>query len=196
MLRSRPGSAAATPRSDRALLERRELGRGDPGLPHQVLRQGLIRTAHARGRTGAGVGDADRLQQPLHGPVLPITAVQRDERRVGLGLEQLRHEVGPDVDRHDLVAELAQRALRARARAQRDGSLQRTPALEDRDLLRSGAHRSWLRRAESRFERRGSSSTSASSVSFRAVPDPATAVSASAALGWDAGKEPVNVSIN
>ena len=97
---------------------------------------------HAAG-PGAGVGEADELEQLLHRAVLAAAAVERDERHVGLRRLELLDEVGPDVDRRHVVAQSLERVLDLGRRAQRDVALQRAPALEQRDpahcaRLRSG----------------------------------------------------------
>ena len=121
---------------ERGLAERVEVRRGDAGVAHRVLGQHLVGGADAGRHARAGVGDPQHLEQLLHGAVLAVAAVQRDERDVGPSPLSRLDEVGADVDRDDLVAEPLQRVLDARAGAQRHLALERAPALEDRD----GAH--------------------------------------------------------
>ena len=92
------------------LREGVEVRRRNPRLAHEVLGEHLVHAAHAGGDSGPGVGDPEQLEQLLHGPVLPVTAVHRDEGDVRLGVAQSRDEVGARVDRRDGVA----RGARAR----------------------------------------------------------------------------------
>ncbi len=85
------------------------------------------------GGVGAGEGDAEQLEQLLHGPVLAADAVHGDEGDLGPLGAQAFHEVGADVDRDDLVAEPFERVLDPGAGAERDAALERAPAFEDRD---------------------------------------------------------------
>ena len=120
---------------ERGLAERVEVGRRDAGVAHRVLGEHLVGAADARRRPRAGVRDPDHLEQLLHGPVLAARPVQRDERDIGVGVEQLRHQLRPGVDRHDLVAEPLQAVLHPRAGAQRHRPLERAAALQHRDPL-------------------------------------------------------------
>ena len=89
-----------------------------------------------------GVGDADELEQLLDRAVLAAAAVQGDERDVGtLGLQAV-DEVRADVDRQHVVPEPRERVLDPGAGAQRDGPLERRPALEHRDLHEASRRRS------------------------------------------------------
>ncbi len=63
-------------------------------------------------------------------------AVQRDERDVGLFLAERDIDVAVDVDRHDLVAALAQCRDHRFASAQGHLALARQPSEQNSDLLR------------------------------------------------------------
>jgi hypothetical protein len=60
-------------------------------------------------------------------PVLAVAAVQRDERDVRACRLERSTRSGPDVDRDDVVARALERVAHARARAQRDLPLERSP---------------------------------------------------------------------
>ena len=77
---SMAGSALAAPSSRNAVSrERVEVGRRDAGVAHRVLGEHLVHAADAGRRAGAGVGEAEELEQLLHRAVLAVAAVQRDE---------------------------------------------------------------------------------------------------------------------
>ena len=140
---SMAGSAFAAPSSRNAVSrERVEVGRGDAGVAHRVLGEHLVHAADAGGRAGAGVGEADELEQLLHGAVLAAAAVQRDERDVGARRLEPLDEVGADVDARHLVAEPLERVLHLGAGAQRDVALERAAALEHGDPAHCARRRS------------------------------------------------------
>ena len=101
-----------------------EVRRRDPRVAHRVLGEHLVGRADAGRHARAGVGDADDLQQLLHGPVLAVAAVQRDERDIGRVRGQAVEQVRSDVDRDDPVAEALKRLLDARPRLERDLALE------------------------------------------------------------------------
>ena len=116
------------------LVEGEPLGGGEAGELDRVLALHLVHAARAGRGARTGEGDAEDLQQLLHGSVLAADAVHRDEGHVGpLGAQAL-DQVGADVDRQHLVAEPLQRVLDPRPGAQRDAALQRAAAFQHRDL--------------------------------------------------------------
>ena len=83
---------------------------------------------------GAGVGDPERLEELLDGPVLAVAPVQGDERDVGRGRAQAGDEVGRR--RRSPTTSCPRRSsasCTARAGPQRHLALERAPALQDGD---------------------------------------------------------------
>ena len=77
-------SASAAPSSRKAVaLKANQSGVGIPSGAHLVLGQDLVHAANAGGDAGAGVGEAEDLEQLLGRAVLAIGAVQGDEGDVG-----------------------------------------------------------------------------------------------------------------
>ena len=112
-----------------------------------MLREHLVHAAHARRRSRRGVWNADELEDLLHGPVLAVASVHRDERHVGPRIGQPIDEVRPDVDRDHLVAETLQRVAHARAGAQRHLALERLAAGQHGDAAHPARRRSGTIRA-------------------------------------------------
>ena len=116
---------------------RRSRPAGRPAAGHQLLEQDLVHAHRRGGDPRADVGDVERLQHPLHGPVLAERPVQDREDDVGAeqpvaGRARSRPlalaapgAVAADLDPDDLVAGREQavahgrRRGRARRRARR-----------------------------------------------------------------------------
>ena len=147
------------------LAEGEELGCGDARLDEQVLGEDLVDRADAGEDPRAGVRDPEDLEELLDGAVLAVPPVERDERGVGRRGTQALDQVGPHVDRDNLVAEALERVLDARPRAKRHLPLERGPALQDGDL----AHDVWAR--PSPVRRRGIGTTRAVPSSSAASPE-------------------------
>ena len=123
------------------------------------------------------MGDAHHLEQLLHGAVLAVAAVERDEGQIGTGLGEPLHQVGAHVDRHDLVAEALERVLHPGARLQRYLSLERAAALENRDPAQARLRRNGRTLAGSWAVRAGGTGGATGAASRRGVLLGATPVS-------------------
>ncbi len=72
-------------------------------VAHRVLGKHLVRGAYACRDSRARVPDAHHLEQLLHRPILPVAAVQCNERDIGaIGAEAV-NEIGAHVDRDHRV---------------------------------------------------------------------------------------------
>ncbi len=89
-----------------------------------MLGQHLVGSSDAGRDAGSGVRDPKYLQQLLHGAVLAVAPVQRDERDLGLlGAERV-DQIRSGIDRQHLVPESGQCLLDAGAGAQRHLALE------------------------------------------------------------------------
>src|SRR5262249_40065716 len=116
-------------------------------VEQQVLGQHLVHRAHAGEWGGAGVGDAEDLEQLLDSAVLAAGAVQHDERGLRrLGAQPL-HETGAHADRHPLTPQRLgpPRPPPRRGRPNRPLPLQGATALENSNPSHYPAFRRGIR---------------------------------------------------
>ena len=78
-----------------SVAQRDVAGDGDSAIPEHRLEQVLVHAQRGRRDACADVGDACQLEEPLHGSVLPVRAVEDGEDDVD-ATEDLRRRRGRD----------------------------------------------------------------------------------------------------
>jgi len=105
--------------------------------PEDLFRPDLV---HRQGRgqdAGAGVGDSQKLEQPLDTAVLAVTAVQGDKGHVDARLPEHHVDVAVDEQRPGVVATVAEGGHHGLSGPDRDVPFGRQTAHEHTDLALS-----------------------------------------------------------